>query len=702
MKRQKKPNNGFTLVELLIVIVIIGILAAVVVPSVSSAITKAKVSEGVQNARNISTMLTSEVLFGRNFTLPSDVEKFCNDNGYDLVSKVDGYAYWYNGENSTVEFIKVDTQAAVTSELITVFADGDADYASRSRIEQIHPQSSKYYYIDQREDELHEIIKTVRNLVEDARNKVTPAGESGTATREQILAQMGTLIEGLDDKVKSMKGIQEDSRSWISGFVKTFHPDKTVYLGRDGFYTSAPSNNDVITVDRVVVSVTKTLPKGQTDNSFNGTIGAGTGTTVTETIKATAPIIVPAEVNTVDSEVLQKLAGNTAVVGGTTAKDTFVDAGLTVKEVNSLEYIEYKNMSVSRIDYTKKLVNFTTGYSVTVDKDSEIMFYNYNITDSDDSIPESKILVVEKYKENANDKYKLVMTEIGADNSKKYVYSSVFGDFEQTEKLPFDNVEKVVDGAEAGNDIDKQYVFSNSHPSYRYILSEALIPQISLNLQDWGLKDTDFWNRNVYDPQMAGTISMRSTIHPGAVEYRAVAVDKNNKGYRLSNIGYLTNVNLDVAQVSTEGRICVYKDGKIVRAEFTPKVTINLPDVAKNFINLQNAQVIVTYDYQYVQHVETTAMIGKIAIPNGTVVTYTPTASDKVTEVIEDVNWQNGIEFSLDTINDTIWNGWYKVDGNSLTAVNEPYTDAVQLNQIKITSIKIVVGEQTMFLRYYY
>ena len=457
----------------------------------------------------------------------------------------------------------------------------------------------------------------------------------------------------------------------------------------------------------MVVSVTKTLPKGQTDNSFSGIIGAGTGTTVTETIKATAPILIPAEVNEVLPAIAAQLAGNTAVVGGTTAKDTFVDAGLTVKEVNSLEYIEYKNMSVSRIDYTKKLVNFTTGYSVTVDKDSEIMFYNCNITnsDSDDSIPESKILVVEKYKENASDttyKYKLVMTEIGADNSKTYVYSSVFGDFEQTAELLFNNVEEVADGVAAGSDTGKQYVFSNSHPSYRYILSEALIPQISLNLQDWGLKDTDFWNESVSNPQMAGTISMRSTIHPGAVEYRAVAVDKNNKGYRLSNIGYLTNVNLDVAQVSTEGRICVYKDGKIVRAEFTPKVTINLPDVAKNFINLQNAQVIVTYDYQYVQHVETTAMIGKIAIPNGTVVTYTPKASDKVTEVIENVNWQNGIEFSLDTTNDTIWNGWYKVSGNSLTVASKTDTGAVQLNQIKITSIKIVVGEQTMFLRYYY
>lgn len=51
----KKNNKGFTIVELVIVIAVIGILAAVLIPTFSGIIENAKESSDMQNAKNAYT-----------------------------------------------------------------------------------------------------------------------------------------------------------------------------------------------------------------------------------------------------------------------------------------------------------------------------------------------------------------------------------------------------------------------------------------------------------------------------------------------------------------------------------------------------------------------------------------------------------------------------------------------------------------------
>ena len=55
---KRKTNKGFTLIELMIVVAIIGILAAVALPTYQDYTTRAKVTEGLSLANTLKTMVS--------------------------------------------------------------------------------------------------------------------------------------------------------------------------------------------------------------------------------------------------------------------------------------------------------------------------------------------------------------------------------------------------------------------------------------------------------------------------------------------------------------------------------------------------------------------------------------------------------------------------------------------------------------------
>ena len=106
-KKTTKLSKGFTLIEILIVVVILGVLAALVVPSVTGALDDANTEAASARGGQITTMVTRLNQFqpnGDSITLTDGATytaaqlQALVDNGYcsadDLVNQVDSTKGW--------------------------------------------------------------------------------------------------------------------------------------------------------------------------------------------------------------------------------------------------------------------------------------------------------------------------------------------------------------------------------------------------------------------------------------------------------------------------------------------------------------------------------------------------------------------------------------------------------------------------------
>ncbi len=144
MKRMKK---GFTIVELVIVIAVIGILAAVLIPTFSSAIKKSRISNDTQVVRNLNTSLsTYEISNGK----PEDFAEVIGalkEDGYviaNLNPTTDGWFYVWESESNQMLLVTDKYEIHYKSKELTATAPGstwyfaisDAETANKVKTEQ--------------------------------------------------------------------------------------------------------------------------------------------------------------------------------------------------------------------------------------------------------------------------------------------------------------------------------------------------------------------------------------------------------------------------------------------------------------------------------------------------------------------------------------------------------------------------------------
>ena len=112
----KKAKKGFTIVELVVVIAVIAILAAVLIPMFISIVNRAKVSNDNQLVRNLNTALITEEADGNKAENMSQAIAIAEDYGYkleNLQAKADGYVLLWN--QTTNRFYVESAEGTITS-----------------------------------------------------------------------------------------------------------------------------------------------------------------------------------------------------------------------------------------------------------------------------------------------------------------------------------------------------------------------------------------------------------------------------------------------------------------------------------------------------------------------------------------------------------------------------------------------------------
>lgn len=661
-----KNKKGFTLTELIIVIVIIGILAAVLIPSLSSYIKKAKVSKGEQNARNMTSLIVGEVLLNdKEFLMPDEIVEIVKKSGYDLISELEEYAYWYDTEHNRIEYVKIaDAVKGVSA----------SSEDSRSRIECLSPAHPKWFYIDQTPNAIRKTIDGVNNLYKNAKEQ---AGIIGTPTVEgdyqNILNRMDVIFNALLEDLESMKLLKKDGamREAIVNYAKTFDTESTIYYTEDGIFNKklfGEKNNTLGFKADSVATITDSsveIDDARVQKFSHGVVATGTKELKLNTefskiaIAFDSPILIPTTVVNVNDAFITLVSGTILVSTNNllnTAKLGHPKGKVEISNLATINIISYSNLPYE-LNYKKHAYRFVTGVIFVLDEGKKLyvdgrsgyegILWEYDGTTFSKYIPD-------EYKNGTAENVYYTYNVSNASNSTKYQL-----------------VTKEISNAASPTEYDTAAL-------EKALIAEYLIPTIDVKVSE--INFSEF----ISGGKINGDVNMQTKMDPYSVKFSGSIVN-STKGYKFDNVGYITDVLYGVDQLVVEKN----EQGEIISSTMygnnEAKITINVPDTANKFVNFDGVKVTVDYKYVYYEYVDS-KWLEKEDLRVQTGVKYY--SSDERKEQKLDGNIYDG--FTLD------------VSGISSHTCKDGANSVRNCNQIEITKIQITDNEgNVLFVRYF-
>lgn len=353
MRSRKK---GFTIVELMIVIVIIGILIAIIVPSVTSAIESANIASDQSDVKNMNTILqvycvqngidTTKLQAPEVRAIVSSEQK-----NYTFVPKSSKGIYWYSvNEGKIVYSTNGDPNNVVLSNV------AHAAFTPSSPEELVEG----YLYLNTG-DELDEVFTALRSVI-------------NRATYNNVLAAAASVEKFTN----------------FQAHIENFDPSHTLYISSTSMYKDGGAS---IEIDNVVFATGITvIPKVET--------------ILTLAFSSGVDIVLPATVKVVEPGAFISVMSETRLVVNNSSTKV-VEGALSgsikkVANVENISYSDYKNnikgnslVKIDIVDETGSLID-----TVTCDDASNKALYT-------DEALKVKIDLTTKYTVNGKTQYSL-------------------------------------------------------------------------------------------------------------------------------------------------------------------------------------------------------------------------------------------------------------------------------------------------------